>query len=170
VGKFRISVVWWNQYLSDALNIEHKYLKVIFEGPKWHLLKKVTHKRKPGIAKIILPPNSISAEELLVIARKVKYVPNQKHKRYPIPGQEPYHDHNSAKCDNEITMEQAEKWLKEGILKGAISQFRQNLPSIVWFKHDKKVYEAKLSTSSGEYHGFPLEEYEWPKAIETYFK
>lgn len=114
---------------------------------------------------------AISVAELEKLADRVKYNPSQKHKRYPIPGQHPYFDHNSSKCPTQITLEQAQTWLKDGIAKGAVSSFNGSFPSCVWYKEGNIVFEAKLtSKSTGEYHGFPLETYEWPNNIEEYFQ
>jgi hypothetical protein len=134
------------------------------------VLKKPSHRRKTGDSKSILSKEELKNVDLKKLLEKVNYCPNQKHKNYPIKGQKPYFDADSAKCPNNINVIDVEKWLKEAVKIGAISALRGDFPKCIWFKKDGIVYEAKQTNSkTGEYHGFPLEEYEWPHGIDLYY-
>lgn len=130
-------------------------------------MKKPTHKRKSGNTKRIASGIVLSAH----IIESAKYEPSQKHKTHPILGQEPYHDTTAAKCSNDISIEMAQNWLSEALNIGCFSEaFTGDFPKIIWFKFDSVVYEAKQSGfGSNLFHGFPLEEYEWPNGINKFY-
>jgi hypothetical protein len=139
---------------------------IIFAKIAFFVLKKPEHRRKQGFTKKLVSDEELEGINLEKLVGEVDYKPSQKHKRYPIEGQKPYFDHNSAKCDNSVTLEQVKGWLTEAIQNKTFSSLRGTFPACIWHRVGNDVFEAKQTIpGKGEYHGFPLEEYEVPEEM-----
>jgi hypothetical protein len=75
-------------------------------------------------------------------------------------------------CPKEIrSLATVTTWLREAFDKGAVSgYFQGEFPRYVWYRLDNQVFEGMLvNKESGEYKGYPIDEFEWPKGIENYY-
>ncbi len=97
------------------------------------------------------------------IARRVRYLPDGKHKDYPASNGEWEHVTSSegTKCARFLPEhhEAVEDTLREAIIAGVVSQkFRGDFPARVWAYINGTLHEARLSNQDqGMYHGFPLD-------------
>ena len=112
--------------------------------------------------RIVVPvPEKGFLEELSV---KVHYVGSPYHKRGPgdfklTPPAQPRPDKTLCDAVGIDRRSEAEKWLKEGILRGMISPIMQDgFPKHVWaVTDDGVVLEASYNNEGpGNYHGYPL--------------
>lgn len=78
----------------------------------------------------------------------------------------PRPDANICPRDLAWRREDVEAWLRAGIARGACGAFRGDFPQHVWHREGDVVYEAFLTNQgNGEYHGYPLEEYETVRGL-----
>lgn len=96
-----------------------------------------------------------------VIAQRVRYRANGKHKSYPSrQGFWNLVRADAAKCPtfSEDQWHKLEDVLRRAILSGFVGEdFRGDFPSRVWAYINGKLYEARYGGANGEYHGFPIE-------------
>jgi hypothetical protein len=126
-------------------------------------------RRRPQVRTIGPPPRGIDLSE---VAERARYTGSPEHKDAPSFAGQPRPRADASICDRDLTQHEAETWLREAILRGAIStKWDGDFPRYVWFKAGAVAYEGRLINSgTGEYKGWPLAETEWPSALLTIYE
>lgn len=124
-------------------------------------MKKPGYKHQPPL-EVNCPPE-FTKEKLALLSKLVSYRGSPDHKGYGnsfgFPNTPPRPD--ASVCDNGITPQVAQEWLRASICKGNIyfSLTLEKFPRYVWGKFDGKLYVARLiNDGNGEYKGFPVQE------------
>jgi hypothetical protein len=115
---------------------------------------------------------SISEIDLNSLAERVTYEGSPKHKRSPKYFSNPEFRSSGSICPPVIThdLPKIMEWLRIGIQKGAISSLRGEYPQNIWYLDGEILFEAVLTNKeNGQYHGFPLEPFEWPEGIKEIY-
>ena len=126
-------------------------------------------KRKRAIPTKIAK-TKLSEQELNNILHKICYIGSPEHKKHTnaITDQvKPRAD--ATLCPDSVTekgKEEIEEWLKEAFRKGAYGEFWENdFPRYVQYLNRQMdvVFTGRLvNKGTGEYKGYPIEEFEWP--------
>jgi hypothetical protein len=126
------------------------------------MVKQVTRYRRKKKYIIETWPDSLPQAEALV--ELVRYVGSQEHKDYPSYAGESGLRSDAARCDPEITREQAEAILKRAIELQCVSpQQEGKYPRYVWGWLDGHLYQARLiNREQGWYKAWPIEAIEAP--------
>jgi len=119
-----------------------------------------------------------SKAQLDRLVKKVSYVGSPEHKDQPnrlIPAEQHKPRANASICPRWITeKKKVERWLRKAIRKGAIGELMENgFPRYVWYldKKHETVYIGRLvNRATGQYKGWPIEKFEWPKEIEQLYE
>ena len=106
----------------------------------------------------------LDADELITLARRVRYTGSPYHKRNPgdfglTPPSQPTPDRTLCDETGITTRTEALRLLREGIERGLISvKTRGDFPQNVWAVTDEGVpLEAQLENQvQGTYHGYPM--------------
>ena len=105
------------------------------------------------------------------LAQRVRYVGSPEHKNTPSFAGQPRPRADASICGPELAHEQERVtlWLRGSIRRGAISSLREgDSPRYAWHKEGEIVYEARLvNRAIGAYKGYPLNDTEWPKGLES---
>lgn len=100
------------------------------------------------------------------VAAQARYIGSPEHKEYASIAGIPRPRADASLCPffSEDHLKIVNKWLKESIRKGLVSEFWEGeFPRYVWYRDESTVYEARLvNRGAGEYKGYPLESDEWP--------
>lgn len=125
-------------------------------------------KRKRALERAFLTPVP-DAAVLDALANRVIYVGSPEHKRHPSFAGPPAPKATSTLCDPRFANLQGmmTEWLREGIRLGQVSRkWDGDFPRNVWVRKEGVVYEARLvNQGSGEYKGWPLEDFEIPEEL-----
>ena len=108
---------------------------------------------------------STPEEVRMDLACRCRYTGSPLHKRNPgdynlTPPSSPRPGKTLCDGDRPILKEEAKSLLKEGFLKGMVSdRWSGEWPEIVWaVSGDREVFEAQLENrDQGHYHGYPLQ-------------
>lgn len=104
---------------------------------------------------------------------RVSYVGSPEHKDMPSFAGQPRPRADASLCPRELTRDGArvEEWLREAIRRGAVSERREgDFPRYVWFEKDGVIYEGRLvNRGLGQYKGYPLEQGQGPKGLDTLY-
>jgi hypothetical protein len=110
-----------------------------------------------------------ASEALEALAKRVRYIGSPEHKRHPSFAGPPAPKNTSTLCDPRFANQQdlLTHWLQEAIRRGMIGKkWDGDFPRNVWLRQDGVVYEARLVNQvSGEYKGWPLEDFEIPEDL-----
>ncbi|OJU74362.1 MAG: hypothetical protein BGO09_11090 [Bacteroidetes bacterium 47-18] len=126
------------------------------------------NRQRPLPNKLTKNPN---VKHLEAIKDKVSYVGSVEHKDAPsrlIEGKIPRPRPDASMCPRWINdLDLVNKWLKIAFEKGAVCDyFEGDFPRYVWFKYENTVFMGRLiNKESGEYKGFPINQFEWPPGI-----
>ena len=111
------------------------------------------------------PPGVGTPDE---VAERVSYTGSSVHKTYPSPAGPPANYADKAKCDEYPP----DSWpllldaLRQGIRAGVVSEFRGEFPARIWVRINGILHEARLTSATGDYHGFPLRtEAQYPEPL-----
>lgn len=111
----------------------------------------------------VTPP---AGADLFALAEQASYEPSAEHKDHYISGVGVRRLRTDATaCPPDISLEQAEQWLKEALRDGAVGSpwTDQPFPQYVWKRVGDRVFEARLTNAEqGWFKAYPLEEAEWP--------
>lgn len=128
---------------------------------------KLRHRPRIGKARSVEPPPA--GVDLRHLAGLCRYVGSPYHKDIPWFGGAPTAPRPHASiCPRELARKQAlvEGWLRDAIRAGQVGGWDHGFPRYVWYRDEGTVYEARQgSPSSGAYHGYPLEEREYPRGL-----
>jgi hypothetical protein len=112
----------------------------------------------------VLPvPEGIDLEQ---VAQRCRYVGSPYHKDRPgFAGMPRNRKPAGSICPSELAEDQdtVQRWLREAILAGRTGRWESGgrYPLDVFHREGDIVFQAKLgSPASGEYHGFPLEQWQ----------
>lgn len=117
----------------------------------------------------IYAPEDIGFHKL---AERVRYVGSPEHKDFPSFAGHPRPRADASLCPRSINdQEMVTGWLRSAIRARAIGGLWEgDFPRYAWYKDGHTVYEARLvNKGEGEYKGYPLERYQWPKGIEDIY-
>jgi hypothetical protein len=109
------------------------------------------------------PPVGVDLTEL---AAQATYIPYAVHKIHHVPGTAPSRRSDATPCPIEVTLAEAQTWLRDAITVGDVggSWDGKPYPRYVWTRIEERVFEARLSNQElGQYHGYPIDRQEWPK-------
>ena len=77
-------------------------------------------------------------------------------------------------CDPQLAhqRERVTGWLRNAIRRGAIGSLCEGgFPRYAWHKEGETVYEARLvNRGLGEHKGYPLNDTEWPKGLDSLYE
>jgi hypothetical protein len=130
-------------------------------------------RKRIGHRRVVTPNADVNLAE---IARRARYVGSQEHKDTPSFAGQPHPRRYppASLCPRSLAGEQefVTRWLRTAIERGATgSYWVGGFPRLVWHKEGDVVYEAYLTNSGlGEYKGYPLEQIEWPKGLESVYE
>lgn len=119
--------------------------------------------------------SGVNTSILKGFATRVRYIGSPEHKGSPNPllqGNQPRLRADASMCPKDIqSSATVTTWLRDAFNKGAVSECGESaFPRYVWYKRDDQVFEGRLvNPELGEYKGYPIEEFEWPKGIENYY-
>lgn len=133
---------------------------------EFQLVMKSVRKRKgANPTRRVVAANMLTAEQLLELVERVRYVGSGHHKRSPLDyGLERTNPRpTKSLCDAKrvIKLEEAQALLATGIKKCMISTPAEDgLPKYVWSVSETgEAFEAKTHPNTpGAYHGYPLED------------
>lgn len=111
--------------------------------------------------------------DLEAVAARATYIGSRDHKNIPSYAGPPGLRPDASCCPVELSREldRVVSWLRDGIRRGLTGGPWEGkspgFPRYVWYKDGATVYEGRLvNREMGQYKGYPLEESEWPSAIE----
>lgn len=80
---------------------------------------------------------------------------------------------DASLCPRDLNREpsRVESWLREAILRGAVSDLREGeFPRYLWYQEAGIVYEGRLvKRGLGEYKGYPLEPGQGPRGLDELY-
>jgi hypothetical protein len=121
-----------------------------------------TRRRQPSRQRAAPPADA----DLALLAAAATYVWSAEHKdRYGPAGIARLRS-DATRCPKDLTEEQVQAWLREGIAAGDVGGVwdDQPYPQLVWKRVQDTVYEGRVSNAvQGWYHGYPLDVTEWPR-------
>ncbi len=134
-------------------------------------------KRKRSIPSKIAK-TKLSSHQLSQVLQKISYTGSPEHKKHPnaiTNRAKPRAD--ATLCPDSVTEKgkgEIEEWLKEAFRKGAYGEFWEGgFPRYVWYLNLEMnvVFTGRLvNKGTGEYKGYPIEEFEWPKGIRELYE
>lgn len=129
-------------------------------------------KRKRPVRRQIAGP--LAGMDLREIARRVSYIGSPEHKETPSFAGQPRPRADASICDRRLAQdrEQVTEWLRTAIQRGAVSRLLEgDFPRYAWYKDGAVIYEARLvNRELGEYKGYPLNDTEWPGALDSVYE
>jgi hypothetical protein len=121
----------------------------------------------PKARQVQAPPSGVDLAE---VAERCRYVGSPYHKDIPsFAGTTRAPRPDASICPRELANAQArvEAWLRDAVLAGRCGGWERGFPRYVWHREADTVYEARQgSPGSGEYHGYPLEPWQWVRGLE----
>lgn len=109
--------------------------------------------------------------DLTSVAERARYIGSPEHKDIPSFAGHPRPRSDASICPRELTQEQVQSWLRDAILRGAVSPLWEGeFPRYVWFKAGELAYQGRLVNSgTGGYKGWPITRDEWPVGLDTLY-
>ena len=124
---------------------------------------KTPKRHRPQLrARAVAPPGV----DLQKLATGARYTPSADHKDHWVAGLQPRLRSDATPCPRSVTLDQAQAWLQEAIANGDVGEpwDVHTYPRMAWKRVGDQVFEARLSNADqGWYHGYPIDEAEWPK-------
>jgi len=114
------------------------------------------------------PPEDVN---LTSVAERARYIGSPEHKDVPSFAGQPRPRSDASICPRELTHEQVQGWLRDAILRRAVSPLWEGeFPRYVWFKTGSVAYQGRLVNSgAGEYKGWPIPRSEWPTGLDAIY-
>jgi len=113
-------------------------------------------------ARVTPPPGS----DLAALSERATYHPSAEHKdRYLPPAGVRRLRSDATPCPAEISLDQAQQWLREALAQGHVGApwVDQPFPQYAWFRAGGRVFEARLTNpEQGWFKGYPLRDGEEP--------